>query len=324
MSAWWLQYYTTLFQYTILYTHIHTYIDIIILHYYITLLQVYYITPLRHILYALSILPHNEYSLRTIFIHYSIISLYTSTVQRYTPYHNICFNALFHFLHFSSLPIYLFISNTHSSIPRCNNLSFINYTFIYAHKNWWKWVKRKINRHSLLFIGHKRLFESRSVGRLWGHVLPPSRESLVEFLARERNLTSILTSSLLRDLPDQYLYRRNTRNRSSHLPKARPVSSLSEVTRPLFFFSPPLPSFVLERGFWLPRGRYLARPRWINLGDTEEGERLEEEKKIKIVGLFVTLDGEKNGFLNRWFLFLSSFWFSPSDFEDIFFAKRLE
>lgn len=57
------------------------------------------------------------------------------TVQRYTPYHNICFNALFHFLHFSSLPIYLFISNTHSSIPRCNNLSFINYTFIYAHKN---------------------------------------------------------------------------------------------------------------------------------------------------------------------------------------------
>lgn len=236
MSAWWLQYYTTLFQYTILYTHIHTYIDIIILHYYITLLQVYYITPLRHILYALSILPHNDYSLRTIFIHYSIISLYTSTVQRYTPYHNICFNALFHFLHFSSLPIYLFISNTHSSIPRCNNLSFINYTFIYAHKNWWKWVKRKINRYSLLFIGHKRLFESRSVGRLWGHVLPPSRESLVEFLAGERNLTSILTSSLLRDLPDQYLYRRNTRNRSSHLPKARPVSSLSEVTRPLFFF----------------------------------------------------------------------------------------
>lgn len=236
MSAWWLQYYTTLFQYTILYTHIHTYIDIIILHYYITLLQVYYITPLRHILYALSILPHNEYSLRTIFIHYSIISLYTSTVQRYTPYHNICFNALFHFLHFSSLPIYLFISNRHSSIPRCNNLSFINYTFIYAHKNWWKWVKRKINRYSLLFIGHKRLFESRSVGRLWGHVLPPSRESLVEFLAGERNLTSILTSSLLRDLPDQYLYRRNTRNRSSHLPKARPVSSLSEVTRPLFFF----------------------------------------------------------------------------------------
>lgn len=135
MSAWWLQYYTTLFQYTILYTHIHTYIDIIILHYYITLLQVYYITPLRHILYALSILPHNEYSLRTIFIHYSIIWLYTSTVQRYTPYHNICFNALFHFLHFSSLPIYLFISNTHSSIPRCNNLSFINYTFIYARKN---------------------------------------------------------------------------------------------------------------------------------------------------------------------------------------------
>lgn len=36
------------------------------------------------------------------------------------------------------LSIYLFISNTrysHSSIPRCNNLSFINYTFIYAHKN---------------------------------------------------------------------------------------------------------------------------------------------------------------------------------------------
>lgn len=95
-------------------------------------------------------------------------------------------------------------------------------------------MKRKINRHSLLFIGHKRLFESRSVGRLWGHVLPPSRESLVEFLAGERNLTSILTSSLLRDLPDQYLYRRNTRNRSSHLPKARPVSSLSEVTRPFF------------------------------------------------------------------------------------------
>lgn len=250
MSAWWLQYYTTLFQYTILYTHIHTYIDIIILHYYITLLQVYYITPLRHILYALSILPHNEYSLRTIFIHYSIISLYTSTVQRYTPYHNICFNALFHFLHFSSLPIYLFISNTHSSIPRCNNLSFINYTFIYAHKNWWKWVKRKINRHSILFTGHKRLFESRSVGRLWGHVLPPSRESLVEFLAGERNLTSILTSSLLRDLPDQYLYRRNTRNRSSHLPKARPVSSLSEVTRPLFFFS--------SSSFLCPRTRLLA------------------------------------------------------------------
>lgn len=262
MSAWWLQYYTTLFQYTILYTHIHTYIDIIILHYYITLLQVYYITPLRHILYALSILPHNEYSLRTIFIHYSIISLYTSTVQRYTPYHNICFNALFHFLHFSSLPIYLFISNIHSSIPRCNNLSFINYTFIYAHKNWWKWVKRKINRHSVLFIGHKRLFESRSVGRLWGHVLPPSRESLVEFLAGERNLTSILTSSLLRDLPDQYLYRRNTRNRSSHLPKARPVSSLSEVTRPLFFFSSS--SFLCRRTRLLASKGKIPCPSSVN------------------------------------------------------------
>lgn len=184
------------------------------------------------------------------------------TVQRYTPYHNICFNALFHFLHFSSLPIYLFISNIHSSIPRCNNLSFINYTFIYAHKNWWKWVKRKINRYSLLFIGHKRLFESRSVGRLWGHVLPPSRESLVEFLAGERNLTSILTSSLLRDLPDQYLYRRNTRNRSSHLPKARPVSSLSEVTRPLFFFSSS--SFLCRRTRLLASKGKIPCPSSVN------------------------------------------------------------
>lgn len=106
-----LQYYTTLFQYTILtHTRIYIYIDIIILHYYITLLQVYYITPLRHILYALSILPHNEYSLRTIFIHYSIISLYTSNrTTIHSPYHNICFNALFHFLHLSSLSIYLSI-----------------------------------------------------------------------------------------------------------------------------------------------------------------------------------------------------------------------
>lgn len=319
MSAWWLQYYTTLFQYTILYTHIHTYIDIIILHYYITLLQVYYITPLRHILYALSILPHNEYSLRTIFIHYSIISLYTSTVQRYTPYHNICFNALFHFLHFSSLPIYLFISNRHSSIPRCNNLSFINYTFIYARKN----SETKNQSAFGTFHWSQKIIWIEICWQVMG--------------ARSPSKSGILSRVSSRgEEPDEYPDKqpvawpaRSISVQAQHPQPFFPSSQSASRFIPLwgnsFFFSPPLPSFVVERGFWLPRGRYLARPRWINLGDTkEEGERLEEEKKIKIVGLFVTLDGGKNGFLNRWFLFLSSFWFSPSDFEDIFFAKRLE
>lgn len=320
MSAWWLQYYTTLFQYTILYTHIHTYIDIIILHYYITLLQVYYITPLRHILYALSILPHNEYSLRTIFIHYSIISLYTSTVQRYTPYHNICFNALFHFLHFSSLPIYLFISNTHSSIPLCNNLSFINYTFIYAHKN----SETKNQSAFATFHWSQKIIWIEICWQVMG--------------ARSPSKSGILSRVSSRgEEPDEYPDKqpvawpaRSISVQAQHPQPFFPSSQSASRFIPLwgnsssFFFSPPLPSFVVERGFWLPRGRYLARPRWINLGDTEEGERLEEEKKIKIVGLFITLDGGKNGFLNRWFLFLSSFWFSPSDFEDIFFAKRLE
>lgn len=99
-----------------IHAYTHVYIDIIILHYYITLLQAYYITPLRHILYALSILPHNEYSLRTIFIHYSIISLYTSdrtmihSLSQYLPQRVIPFLT------------FLITIHLHSSILRYNNL----------------------------------------------------------------------------------------------------------------------------------------------------------------------------------------------------------
>lgn len=73
--------------------------------------------------------------------------------------------------------------------------------------------------------------------------------SLGEFLAG-RNLTSILTSSLLRDPPDQYLYRRNNRNCSSYLSNQRiPFRSAAQprpFSTPLFegasaFFAPPDP-----------------------------------------------------------------------------------
>lgn len=94
-----------------------------------------------------------------------------------------------------------------------------------------------------------------------GYVLFPPHKSLGEFLAGvERSLTSILTSSLLRDLPDQYLYRRNTRNRSSHLPKARPVPFLSEANSPFlfFFFFSSSPSSFLSSFVLCRRARLLA------------------------------------------------------------------
>lgn len=66
------------------------------------------------------------------------------------------------------------------------------------------------------------------------------RESLGEFLGRERNLTSILTSSLLRDSADQYLYRRNNRNYSSCLPNRRVASRFTPTMATLFSFFIPL------------------------------------------------------------------------------------
>lgn len=80
------------------------------------------------------------------------------TVQRYTPYHNICFNALFHFLH-RCLSIYIY---------RIHNIYIAPFPSLYRSKLYLDIHSKKYSYSiSILFFTlAKWLFESRSVDRL--------------------------------------------------------------------------------------------------------------------------------------------------------------
>lgn len=187
------------------------------------------------------------------------------------------------------LSIYLFISNTrysHSSIPRCNNLSFINYTFIYAHKN----SETKNQSAFATFHWSQKIIWIEICWQVMG--------------ARSPSKSGILSRVSSRgEEPDEYPDKqpvawpaRSISVQAQHPQPFFPSSQSASRFIPLWgnssFFSSPLPSFVVERGFWIPRGRYLARPRWINLGDTKE-EDLKRRRKSKLWDCLLYWMGER-------------------------------